>query len=83
LALDLVVDAFRNIAEKQVLQWFTALFERTGVTFEQKILGAKGIDTTDPANIESVLSTKFSSKMLEIRIPLRRKILGDDQLILD
>lgn len=47
LALDLVIDAFRMKDEKQILQWFVRLFEQTGSTFEQKILGSKGIDTID------------------------------------
>jgi len=60
--LDLVFDAFRKIGEKQALQWFVEIFEQTGPTFEQHILGAKGIDTVEPDNIESILSTRFSSK---------------------
>jgi hypothetical protein len=63
LALDLVFDAFRNIREKQALQWFVEIFERTGPTFEQDVLGSKGIGTVEPDNIESILSTKFSGKM--------------------
>jgi hypothetical protein len=62
--LDLVFEAFRNIGEKQALQWFVEIFERTGTTFEENILGAKGIDTVEPDNIESILATKFSGKML-------------------
>jgi len=62
LALDVVFHAFRVIGEKQVLQWFGEVFEQTGPTFEQNILGNKGIDTVEPENIESILSTKFSGK---------------------
>ena len=64
LALDLIVAAFRSIREKQALHWFVGIFERTGPTFEQKILGNKDIDTVEPANIESLLSTKFSGKII-------------------
>jgi hypothetical protein len=60
--LDLVIDTFRNIAEKQALQWFVGIFERTSMTFEQNILGARGINTAEPGNIEAILSTKFSGK---------------------
>lgn len=62
LALDIVFDAFRIIGEKQALQYFVDIFERIGPTFEQHILGAKGIDTVEPENLESVLSTNFASK---------------------
>jgi hypothetical protein len=66
LALDLVVDVFRIIEERQVLQWFVELFERTGPTFEQNILGSKGIDTIEPENLECVLSTNFSGEISRI-----------------
>ena len=62
LALDLVVDAFRNIGEKQAMQWFIEIFNETGPTFEQNVLGFKGIDTVEPDNIECVLSSDFSGK---------------------
>lgn len=39
-----------------------SLIERTGDTFEQVILGARGIDTRDPKNIEAILSTQFNGK---------------------
>lgn len=64
--MDLVIDAFRIIAEKQALQWFVQIFERTGPTFEQNVLGVKGIDTVEPDNLESILSTQFSGKLLEL-----------------
>ena len=67
----MVVDAFRIIGEKQALQWFVEIFERTGPTFEQNILGAKGINTVEPDNIESILSTKFSGKAFGLWLRLR------------
>ncbi|KAG6985276.1 hypothetical protein G7Y79_00141g102130 [Physcia stellaris] len=63
LALDIVVYAFRTIGEKQVLQWFVDIFDRTGPTFEQYILGAKGINTIEPENIESILSSNFAGNI--------------------
>ena len=68
LALDLIVNTFRKIGEKQVLQWFLDVFERTGPTFEQHILGAYGIDTIEPENLESILSTNFAGKWPELGI---------------
>jgi hypothetical protein len=60
--LDIVIAAFTKIAQKQALQWFTSIFEQTGTTFEQRILGAYGIDTIEPINLESILNSKFSGK---------------------
>ena len=57
------MDVFRVIEERQVLQWFVELFERTGPTFEQNILGSKGIDTIEPDNLECVLSTNFACEL--------------------
>lgn len=48
--------------EKQVLNWFVSLFEETGPTFQHNILGSKSIDTIEPENIETILSTNFSGK---------------------
>ncbi|KAL8681895.1 MAG: hypothetical protein Q9224_006817, partial [Gallowayella concinna] len=72
-ALDLVIDAFRAIAEKHALQWFVQIFERTGPTFEQNVLGIKGIDTVEPDNLESILSSNFAGKFtcLGMTISLR------------
>lgn len=42
-----------------ILDYFVSVVERTGNTFEQIILGARGINTVDPKNIEAVLSTLF------------------------
>ena len=72
LALDIVVNAFRVIAEKQALQWFTDIFERTGPTFEQQILGSKGIDTIEPENLESILSTDFACKIAQSALIITR-----------
>jgi hypothetical protein len=57
-----VVEAFRMFEDKQILQWFVRVFEETGPTFEKTILGSKSIDTIEPENIESILSTNFSGK---------------------
>jgi hypothetical protein len=73
----LVFDAFRIIAEKQILQWFVQLFDQTGPTFEQNVLGAKGIDTIEPENIESILSTNFAGKSFGLSFSINdRKIKG-------
>ncbi|KAL9636695.1 MAG: hypothetical protein Q9204_002163, partial [Flavoplaca sp. TL-2023a] len=76
-ALDLVMDAFRIIAEKQALQWFAQIFDKTGPTFEQNVLGIKGVDTIEPENLEAILSTKFSAYGLGARSPTFSPLLGD------
>ncbi|KAL8669813.1 MAG: hypothetical protein Q9168_005617 [Polycauliona sp. 1 TL-2023] len=76
-ALDLVIDAFRIIAEKQALQWFVQIFDRTGPTFEQNVLGVKGVDTIEPDNLEVILSSKFSAYGLGARSPTFAPLLGD------
>ena len=61
--MDLILDAFQYLAKKQVLQWFVQIFDRTGPTFEQNILCSKEIDTVEPENIESILSTNFAGEI--------------------
>lgn len=68
LALDLVIDAFRIVGKKQILQWFVKLVEQTGPTFDQNILGSKGIDTIEPENIEPILSTSGKTFRLAIQV---------------
>jgi len=40
--------------------------EDSGTTFEQNLLGARGIDTIDPENIEAILSKKFNGNSFPI-----------------
>ncbi|KAL8817202.1 MAG: hypothetical protein Q9223_003919 [Gallowayella weberi] len=76
-ASDLVIDAFRIIGERQALQWFVQIFERTGPTFEQNVLGIKGIDTVEPDNLESILSSHFAAYGLGARSATFAPLLGD------
>ena len=79
LALDLILEAFRIIGEKQVLQWFVGWFDRVGLTFEVDALGTKSIDTVDPENLESILSTNFSGEGLgpdSLRVRGRIRIIS-------
>lgn len=52
--------------DKQILQWFVRVFTETGPTFEKTILGSKSIDTIEPENIESILSTNFSGELFRL-----------------
>ena len=62
LGIDLLIEAFKADRVDRILDFFVSLVERTGTTFEQVILGARGIDTIDPENIEAVLHTQFNGK---------------------
>ena len=62
LALDLFVEVFQADRAGNVLSFFVSIVERTGNTFEQLLLGTRGIGTRDPENIEAVLSTQFNGK---------------------
>jgi cytochrome P450 len=49
------------------LAFFLKVINESGNTFEQKLLNARGIDTTDPENIETVLSKDFADYGLGLR----------------
>jgi len=43
------------------MKWFVEIVDKVGVpTFEQRLLGARVINTIDPKNIEAILSTQFN-----------------------
>ena len=69
LALDLLLEASRADQSGGILNFFLAIVDRTGDTFEQILLGFRGIDTQDPENIEAVLSTQFNSEQNLTLIP--------------
>jgi cytochrome P450 len=54
------VKAFQYARAQQIMQFFLSVVEESGMTFEQNLLGARGIDTIDPENIEALLSKQFS-----------------------
>lgn len=59
LGLDMLVKALKYARTMQILQFFLEVVDDNGTTFVQELLGATGIDTVDPENIEAVLSTNF------------------------
>lgn len=63
LGLDMLVKALRFARTEQILQFFVEVVEENGLTFEQRLLGATGIDTVDPRNVEAVLSSNFTGKI--------------------
>lgn len=60
LGLDMLAKALKYGKSMQILQLFLDVVDENGTTFEQILLGARGIDTVDPDNIETVLSTNFN-----------------------
>ncbi|KAH7348667.1 n-alkane-inducible cytochrome P450 [Rhexocercosporidium sp. MPI-PUGE-AT-0058] len=58
-ALDLLWEAYNHAVDGRILRFFTMLITPLPPTFEQKLLGTRGIDTIDPKIIEAILSTQF------------------------
>ena len=77
LGLEIVVKAFRVAGEQRLLRLMNEIVKETGTTFEQILLGARGIDTVEPANIEAVLSTQFTDFGLGERRLVFAPLLGD------
>lgn len=65
-ALDLFKKQYDAAKTGKVLAFQAAGFESTkvGKTFEVKLLGQTGYFTTDPENIEAIVSTNFEGKVL-------------------
>ncbi|KAI9718169.1 MAG: hypothetical protein M1828_006801 [Chrysothrix sp. TS-e1954] len=76
LGLDMLVKAFKHGREEKILRWFLDVVADNGVTFEQKLLFARGVNTTEPPNIETILSSQFSDFGLGLRPPTFAPLLG-------
>ncbi|KAI0114263.1 cytochrome P450 52A11 [Hypoxylon sp. NC0597] len=76
LGLDMLVKVFKHSKRKQILQFFVEEVERSGITFEQNLLGGRATNTVDPRNIEAILSTNFNDYSLGLRAPTFRPLLG-------
>jgi hypothetical protein len=48
----------------QILHFFLEVVEESGSTFEQSLLGSRGVGTVDPQNIEAILSVNFNGRKL-------------------
>lgn len=62
--LDMLVKALKYARTMQILQFFLEVVDDNGTTFVQELLGATGIDTVDPENIEAVLSSNFEGTLM-------------------
>jgi hypothetical protein len=58
--LDLLLKAFKHARTQTILQFFLEVVEESGNTFQQSLLGARGVNTVEPENIEAVLSKQFA-----------------------
>jgi cytochrome P450 len=77
LGLDLLIKATQYAKKQQIMQLFLAVVEDSGCnTFEQNLLGTRGIDTQDPANLEALLSKQFTEFGLGLRPPTFYPLLG-------
>ena len=76
LGLDLLWAAYQHAQAARILRFFVEITEGLPPTFEQRLLGTSGIDTSDPLNIESVLATQFTG-----RFPLSTYLVIYSQLL--
>lgn len=70
----MLLKALKFARTEQILQFFLEVVDDNGTTFVQELLGATGIDTVDPENIEAVLSTNFegtSTAPMPLPLPQR------------
>jgi hypothetical protein len=66
LALDVFKRQYDALMAGNLLAFQAEYFDQTqvGQTFEVKLLGRVGYFTTDPQNLEAILSTNFEGKIL-------------------
>ena len=57
----MLLQAFHYERKKNFLQFFLEVVAENGNTFQQNPLFARSIDTTDPENVEAIVSTQFES----------------------
>ncbi|XP_014550459.1 hypothetical protein COCVIDRAFT_43025 [Bipolaris victoriae FI3] len=58
--IDRLEQIFRADAESRLMELFLFHFRQTGSTIEQRFLGTKAYGTIEPANLETILSTRFN-----------------------
>ncbi|KAI1265358.1 cytochrome P450 [Xylariaceae sp. FL1019] len=77
LGLDMFFKALSAAKEGRVLKLFLNIVDENGHTFVQHLFAVPGIDTMDPENIETVLSTNFADYDLGLRPMTFHALLGD------
>lgn len=58
----MLLKAFRYAGQDRIFEFFAEVVRDSGNTFEQNLLGARGIGTLEPENIEAILSTNFTGE---------------------
>ncbi|KAI8625465.1 cytochrome P450 [Xylariaceae sp. FL1651] len=76
LGLDFLFKALVVGKEGHILKFFTEVIDECGHTFVQHLLAVPGIDTVEPENIETVLSSNFNDYDLGLRPMTFRALLG-------
>ncbi|PSN58810.1 cytochrome P450 alkane hydroxylase [Corynespora cassiicola Philippines] len=77
LGVDRLEQMFRADAESRLMELFLFHFRQTGSTLEQEFLGTKAYGTIEPANVETILSTKFQDYGTGPRRAIMLPLFGD------
>lgn len=72
----MLLAAKRYAKSHSTLRFFLQLVDESGTTFEQSLLGARALNTIDPENIRTILSTSFEDYNLGFREPSFHPLLG-------
>jgi cytochrome P450 len=75
--VDHLEDIFRANTENRLMQLFTFRFQQTGSTLKQIFLGNPSFSTTDPANLEAIMSTSFKDWSFGARRVITFPMFGD------
>ncbi|PSN66381.1 cytochrome P450 [Corynespora cassiicola Philippines] len=75
-ALDILKKQYDALPSKRLLAFQSQYFDKIGPNMELKLFGAAGYMTTDPKNIESLLSTNFEDWGLGSRVGGLFPLLG-------
>jgi hypothetical protein len=62
LGLDIIYNGFQAHWNGRLLAFMQQIYDGLGPNIEQALLGATGLVTMDPENIEAMLSGKFEGK---------------------
>jgi hypothetical protein len=64
MGVDRLEQIFRANSESRLMELFLFHFRQTGYTLKQVFLLTPAYGTTDPANLEAILSTNFTGESL-------------------
>ncbi|KAI1082173.1 cytochrome P450 alkane hydroxylase [Whalleya microplaca] len=75
--IDRIEQIFRANSESRLMEEFLFHFRQTGYTIRQVLLGVTAYDTAEPANLEAILSSKFSDFSYGPRRAIAFPMFGD------